>query len=173
MNAEGRQLQLAVNGPAVERFDVDQLVLEAVRSGVDFALRQGIEHERVVGIGAMADADQAGRPVARFSFGNHHGIPRRRPPSGGSRLMMGIGFHYFGRWPAVLQLAPLAVLPLNRLVYLLTVDRYFPGAWIPKRTLSPRISTMVTTTLSPITMLSSRCRDRTSIIGSLQNYLPR
>jgi hypothetical protein len=33
--------------------------------------------------------------------------------------------------------------------------------------LSPRMSTMVITTLSPIIMLSSRCLDKTSIAGSL------
>src|SRR5262245_32208357 len=37
---------------------------------------------------------------------------------------------------------------------------------MPRRTLSPRISTMVTTMLSPMMILSSRCRDRTSIDGS-------
>src|SRR5205085_10990104 len=37
---------------------------------------------------------------------------------------------------------------------------------MPRRTLSPRISTIVTTILSPIMILSSRCRDRTSIDGS-------
>lgn len=37
------------------------------------------------------------------------------------------------------------------------------GALIPRRTLSPRISTMVTTISSPIIMLSSRCRDKTNI----------
>src|SRR5688572_20246161 len=40
------------------------------------------------------------------------------------------------------------------------------GASIPRRTLSPRISTIVTTMSSPIMMLSSRCLDKTSIGGS-------
>src|SRR5688572_21433200 len=40
------------------------------------------------------------------------------------------------------------------------------GASMPSRTLSPRISTMVTTMSSPIMMLSSRCLDKTSIGGS-------
>lgn len=37
---------------------------------------------------------------------------------------------------------------------------------MPSRTLSPRMSTIVTTTLSPMMMLSSRCRDKTSIANS-------
>ena len=37
---------------------------------------------------------------------------------------------------------------------------------LTSRTLSPRISTIVTTTLSPIMMLSSRCLDNTSIAYS-------
>src|SRR6187402_624272 len=40
------------------------------------------------------------------------------------------------------------------------------GAAIPNRTLSPRISTTVMTMSSPMMILSSRCRDRTSISGS-------
>jgi hypothetical protein len=43
------------------------------------------------------------------------------------------------------------------------------GASIPNRTLSPRMSTMVMTMFSPIMMLWSRCRDKTSITGS---FLP-
>src|SRR5919202_7110562 len=38
------------------------------------------------------------------------------------------------------------------------------GAAIPNRTLSPRISTTVMTISSPMMILSSRCRDRTSIV---------
>src|SRR5579883_1112806 len=38
------------------------------------------------------------------------------------------------------------------------------GAAIPSRTLSPRISTTVMTISSPMMILSSRCRDRTSIV---------
>src|SRR3954451_24441782 len=39
------------------------------------------------------------------------------------------------------------------------------GAAIPNRTLSPRISTTVMTISSPMMILSSRCRDRTSIVN--------
>ena len=58
MQADGGQLQLAGEGAAVERFDIDQLVDELVRAGVDLAVGQRVEHERVVGIGAVADADE-------------------------------------------------------------------------------------------------------------------
>ena len=58
VQADGRQLQLAGEGAAVERFDIDQLVAEFVIAGVDLAVGQGVEHEGVVRIGAMADADQ-------------------------------------------------------------------------------------------------------------------
>src|SRR5487761_1701669 len=44
---------------------------------------------------------------------------------------------------------------------------------MPSRTLSPRMSTMVMTILSPIMMLSSRCLDRTSIAGLLWNWRAR
>src|SRR5689334_13500636 len=39
------------------------------------------------------------------------------------------------------------------------------GAAIPNRTLSPRMSTTVMTISSPMMILSSRCRDRTSIVN--------
>ena len=58
VQAEGRQLQFAREGPAVERLDIDQLVLEAEAARVDLVLRQGVEHERVVGVGAVADANE-------------------------------------------------------------------------------------------------------------------
>ena len=43
-----------------------------------------------------------------------------------------------------------------------------PGASIPRRTLSPRMSTIVITILSPIIMLSSRCLLKTSMISLLR-----
>ena len=57
VQAQGRQFQLAAERPAIERFDIDQFVPEDVRSGVDLAAGQGVEHEGIVGVGAMADAD--------------------------------------------------------------------------------------------------------------------
>ena len=58
VNAHGRQFQLALEGAAIERLDVDQFVREAIAARIDFALGQGIEHEGVVGIGTVADADE-------------------------------------------------------------------------------------------------------------------
>jgi len=51
-------LQLAGEGAAVQRLDVGQLVHVATVAGVDLALRHRPEHEGVIGIGAVRDADQ-------------------------------------------------------------------------------------------------------------------
>ena len=58
MEADGGELQLPSQRPAIERLDVGQLMLEAVLARVDFVAGQGVEHEGVVGVGAVADADQ-------------------------------------------------------------------------------------------------------------------
>ena len=58
VDAQRGELQLGPERAAVERLDVDQLVRELVLAGVDLVLRQGVEHEGVVRVGAMADADQ-------------------------------------------------------------------------------------------------------------------
>jgi len=47
------------------------------------------------------------------------------------------------------------------------------GALIPRRTLSPRISTTVTSMLSPIMIVSSRCLDSTNISGSFLGKGPK
>ena len=47
-----------LEGPAVERLDVLQFVAELQVAGVDLVVGQGVEHEGVVGIGAVADGDQ-------------------------------------------------------------------------------------------------------------------
>ena len=57
VEADGGQLQLAGKRAAVECLDVDQLV--AKRYGrCRSCPGQGVEHEGVVGIGAMAHADE-------------------------------------------------------------------------------------------------------------------
>ena len=58
VQAERGELQLAGEGAAVERFDIDQLVDELVGTGVDLAVGQAMEHERIVRIRAMADANE-------------------------------------------------------------------------------------------------------------------
>ena len=44
--------------PAVERLDVLQFVHELQVAGVDLVVGQGVEHEGVVRVRAVADADQ-------------------------------------------------------------------------------------------------------------------
>ncbi len=56
VNAHGRKFQFTGERAAVERFNVNQLVPKFVRPGVDFAVGQSVEHERIVRIRTMADA---------------------------------------------------------------------------------------------------------------------
>ena len=58
VDAQRGEFQLGLERPAVERFDVDQLVGEIVAAGLDLVLGQGVKHEGIVRIGAMADADE-------------------------------------------------------------------------------------------------------------------
>ena len=60
VNRDGRDLELRAGAPLVQRLDVGQLVDVAQVAGVDLALGERVEHERVVGIGAVGDADGAG-----------------------------------------------------------------------------------------------------------------
>ena len=59
VDADGRDFELALEGAAVERLDVLQFVLKDQVAGVDLAVGQGVEHEGVVGIGAMSDVDDS------------------------------------------------------------------------------------------------------------------
>ncbi len=105
--------------------------------------------------------------------GQGGGGPRRgrELPAGRSEYAVRASLANVPRF-AGLDLAGLAILALNRFVDFLAVDRNVLGASIPKRTLSPRMSTMVTTISSPIMMLSSRCLDKTSIVGSFLDPMP-
>jgi hypothetical protein len=58
MDADRGQFQIAMKRPAIERFDVDQLVLETEIAGIQFVLGQRKKHESIVGIGAVADSNQ-------------------------------------------------------------------------------------------------------------------
>jgi hypothetical protein len=58
VQADGGHFKLAFQRPAVQRLDVLELVLEGQAAGVDLVVGQGLEHEGVVGVGAVADADQ-------------------------------------------------------------------------------------------------------------------
>ena len=57
VKAEGGQFQFAGHGAAVERLDIDHLVPEPIAARIDLVPRQGVEHEGVVGIGAVPDTD--------------------------------------------------------------------------------------------------------------------
>ncbi len=58
MNADGRQFQLAGKRPAIERFDIHQLMPKLIRPGIDLAVGQRVEHERIVRVRTMPDADE-------------------------------------------------------------------------------------------------------------------
>ena len=58
MHREGSDFQLAAEGALVERLDILQDVLEAQSFGVNAVVREAIEHEGVVGIGAVAKPDR-------------------------------------------------------------------------------------------------------------------
>ena len=55
---DGGHLEPALERPLVQRLDVPQDVLELEPARVDAARGEAPEHERVVGVGAMAEADQ-------------------------------------------------------------------------------------------------------------------
>ena len=59
--------QLAPLGPTVQRFNIRHLVREPIRPGVDFYGGKAVEHEGVVGIGRVTDANGDG--------GFRHGFP--------------------------------------------------------------------------------------------------
>ncbi len=57
VDADRRDLELSLQGTLVERFDVLELVDESKPAGVELVVREGIEHERVVGIRTVPDAN--------------------------------------------------------------------------------------------------------------------
>jgi hypothetical protein len=59
MNADGGNFKLTAQGPAVEGLNILQFMAENQVAGVDFAVGQGIKHEGIVRIGAMAHGNQA------------------------------------------------------------------------------------------------------------------
>jgi hypothetical protein len=58
MNADGGQLQLTRECTAIERLDINQLVLKIEFTRVQFVFGQSVEHEGVVWIRAMSDANE-------------------------------------------------------------------------------------------------------------------
>ena len=57
VDADGRDFQLAFEGPVVEGLDVLELVDELEVAVVELVVGQGVEHEGVVGVGAVPDPD--------------------------------------------------------------------------------------------------------------------
>src|SRR5262245_19920341 len=60
MNRDRRDLELAGEGALVEGLDVRELVHVAEIAGIELVLGQGVEYERVVGVGRVRDANGAG-----------------------------------------------------------------------------------------------------------------
>ena len=58
VNAYGRELQLRLERSPIERFDIDELVRKLVVARIELVVGQGVEHERIVGIGAVPDPNQ-------------------------------------------------------------------------------------------------------------------
>src|ERR1019366_7102972 len=50
-------VELSLERPAVERFDVLELMAKRQIAGVDLVVGQGVKHERIIGVGAVANGD--------------------------------------------------------------------------------------------------------------------
>src|SRR6185503_1277312 len=59
VNRDRSDFQLSLQGATVERLDVLQLVGVRQVAGVDQAFGERVKHERVVGVGAVPDANRA------------------------------------------------------------------------------------------------------------------
>jgi hypothetical protein len=58
MEGNGGDLELALHGPLIQAFDVFLGIDELdVRRRLDLAVQKGVEHEGVVGVGRMGDAN--------------------------------------------------------------------------------------------------------------------
>src|SRR5262249_39115352 len=58
MQAECRQFEFARKGPPVERFDIDKLMFKTVWSAVDLIFGESVEHEGIVRVRAVPDANE-------------------------------------------------------------------------------------------------------------------
>ena len=70
VEGDGRDGELSRHRAPVERFDVGQLVDEGETLGIDASFGERVEHERVVGVGAVRDGDGL--------VGSHRAILLRR-----------------------------------------------------------------------------------------------
>ena len=66
MNAYRGHFQFAAQGTPIKLLDVLQLVVKLQIAGVELVVGQGVEHERVVGIGAVTDAYRLGHCAHRL-----------------------------------------------------------------------------------------------------------
>ena len=60
VNRDRGDVELSAERATVQGFDVLQLVNVADALGIDLSVRERVEHERVVGIGAVGEMDRAG-----------------------------------------------------------------------------------------------------------------
>src|SRR5262249_24594239 len=74
VDAHGRDLELPLQGAAVEGLDVLELVDEGEPARVEPLLRQGVEHDGVVRVGAVPDPDGPSR-IAGGAIALAHGLP--------------------------------------------------------------------------------------------------
>jgi hypothetical protein len=59
MNADSSHIEFTLERPPVKRLDILQLMPKGIRPRIDLLIRQGMKHECIVGIRAMADSDDA------------------------------------------------------------------------------------------------------------------
>ncbi len=57
MDAQRRYFQLTLDRAMVQRFDVGDDMLERQTGGIEFAMRQRIKHECVIGVGAVSNTN--------------------------------------------------------------------------------------------------------------------
>ena len=80
VDRDGGHLELGPAGALIQRFDVRQLVHVAEIAGVELVGGERVEHERVVGIGAVGDVDRAGHEVLCGGRRNGEAAERRKVP---------------------------------------------------------------------------------------------
>ena len=66
MNRDGGHLELGPPGALIQGLDVRQLVDVTQVAGIDLPLGERVEHEGVVGVGAVSDVDGASHGVKKL-----------------------------------------------------------------------------------------------------------
>src|SRR6185312_10311272 len=85
VNGDRGDLELGAQRALVERFDILQLVDVAQIAGVNLPFGERVEHERVVGIGAVGDVN-GGRHAGMITAGKRRGGRRPPTPAGSAAL---------------------------------------------------------------------------------------